>query len=127
MRVVVDTNIVFSALLNSNNRLARILLLPKNKIHFYSPYLLLQELEEHSAKLKKLASYSESEFKQATALITKKIRFINAELIPNHTYQKSIALTSVVDVDDTEFVALTEHIKGRLWSGDKKLAVGLIK
>lgn len=127
MKVVVDTNIVFSALLNTNNRLAKLLLLSKNKIHLYSPYLLFQELEEHSGKLKKLASYSEREFKQATTLITKKIRFINSALIPADIYQKSIALTSSVDIDDTEFVALTEHLKGRLWSGDKKLVSGLAK
>lgn len=31
----------------------------------------------------------------------------------------------IVDIDDSEFVALTEHIKGKLWSGDKQLIEGL--
>lgn len=30
-----------------------------------------------------------------------------------------------MDDDDTEFVALTDHIHGRLWSGDRELQKGL--
>jgi len=32
-----------------------------------------------------------------------------------------------VDIDDTEFVGLTEHVRGKFWSGDKELRNGLIK
>ncbi|MCF8372740.1 MAG: hypothetical protein K9H64_14040 [Bacteroidales bacterium] len=47
MRVVVDTNIAFNAILNSTSRIARILLQPKTKFNFFSTELLLQEIEEH--------------------------------------------------------------------------------
>ncbi|RDC64869.1 hypothetical protein AHMF7616_03491 [Adhaeribacter pallidiroseus] len=60
-------------------------------------------------------------------LITNRIRFINVKLIPKEIYQKAVNLTIDVDIDDTEFVALTEHIKAKLWSGDKELFQGLRK
>ena len=59
-------------------------------------------------------------------LITHKIRFINVNLIPEEIYNKSELLTHDIDEDDCEFVALTDHIRGKLWSGDKRLIKGLL-
>ncbi|MBE9460646.1 PIN domain-containing protein [Dyadobacter subterraneus] len=42
-------------------------------------------------------------------------------------YQKSEKLTHDIDIDDTEFIVLTEHAKAKLWSGDKELLTGLQK
>jgi len=36
MRAVVDTNIVFSAILNSNIKISKIILQPKSKLNLYS-------------------------------------------------------------------------------------------
>ena len=60
-------------------------------------------------------------------LITNKIRFINYNLIPIEIYNYAEELTRDIDIDDTEFVALTEHIKGKFWTGDKVLIKGLQK
>jgi predicted nucleic acid-binding protein len=60
-------------------------------------------------------------------LVVKNIRFINVQLISKEAYKIAAGLTKDVDIDDTEFVALTEHLKGRLWSGDKELQKGLQK
>jgi predicted nucleic acid-binding protein len=112
-------------MLNTNSQLARILLQPKTRLNFYSTERLLLEIEEHSKKLKNISGYSEPEFKRIFEIFTRKIRFINVQLIPKEIYLRSLSLTENVDVDDTEFVALTEHIKGKLWSGDKELRKGL--
>lgn len=127
MRIVVDTNIVFSAVLNSNSKIAQILLKPNSKLNFYSTEQLLSEIEEHKSKIKKLSGYSTIELGRITQLITSRIRFINPRLIPRTLYSRAEQLTHDVDIDDTEFIALTDHIKGKLWSGDKELQDGLVK
>lgn len=127
MRIVVDTNIVFSAMLNTNSRISTILLHPKKKHNFYATERLFLEIREHSEKLKHLSGYSNDEFERIFELCVRQIRFINIQLVPKQIYLNTLKLTQDVDIDDTEFVALTEHIKGKLWSGDKALIRGLRK
>jgi predicted nucleic acid-binding protein len=125
MRIVVDTNIAFSAILNTDSRIARIMMQSKSGLNFYSTDLLLLEIEEHKHKLKELAGYSDFDLHKTMKLITDKIRFIDARLIPASVLTDAQSLLESIDVDDTEFVALTTHISGKLWSGDKALLSGL--
>jgi predicted nucleic acid-binding protein len=84
MRIVVDTNIAFSAILNTNSNIARILLQPKSRLHFYSTDLLLEEINEHKEKIISIAEYSNEEFEITIRLITSKIKFIDLNLIPHN-------------------------------------------
>lgn len=127
MRVVVDTNIVFSAILNTNSKFSKIILHPKSKLNLYSTEQLEYEIAEHWTKLKKISKYSEIELHKASALIISKIKFISVQLIPRNLFIAIEKLTSDIDIDDTEFVALAEHIRGKLWTGDKELVKGLKK
>ncbi len=127
MRIVVDTNIVFSAVLNSNSKISQIILQPRTKLNFYATNQLLSELNAHKNKLKSLTNFSDAELDRVIQLINNKIRFINVALIPASAYKRAIALAADVDEDDIEFVALVEHLKGRFWSGDKELRIGLEK
>ena len=126
MRIVLDTNVVFSALLNTNGKLSRIILQPKSGLNFYTTNFLYDELKEHKRKLIKISGYTELQFERAFGIITNKIRVINFELIPQRDYLKAFDLVSDIDIDDIEFVALTEHVKGHLWTSDKILRKGLL-
>ncbi len=119
MKLVVDTNIEFSAILNTNSRIANVLLQPQTKVIFYSTSQLLVEIETHRDKLQDLAGYSDHELNAIVDFILGRIKFINVELIPKEIYDLAESLTYNVDIDDTEF------INGRFWSGDKKLIRGL--
>jgi predicted nucleic acid-binding protein len=54
-----------------------------------------------------------------------KIRFINEELIAQTIWLNSEGIVKDVDIDDVDFVALTKHLRGYLWTGDKELYNGL--
>jgi len=125
MRIVVDTNIVFSAIYNTNSRIGKIFLHPKSRLNFYSTDQLIDEINTHKGKLIKLTTYTEQELEKISTVITNRIRFINVRLIPQNIYEEAFNLTKDTDIDDTEFVALTEHLKGKFWSGDKKLLKSL--
>ena len=127
MRIVVDTNIAFSAILNTNSKISKIILQPRSSLNLYSTKQLLDEITEHWSKLKKISKFSDKQLHETVALITNKIKFINPELIPINLFKKAVNLTKDSDIDDTEFVALTEHIRGKLWTGDKELRKGLQK
>jgi predicted nucleic acid-binding protein len=121
MRIVVDTNIAFSAILNTNSKISKIILQPKSNLNFYSTDQLITELAEHWNKLKKISKYSEIDLHKTVNLITSKIHFINVGLIPKSLFHKSEKLTADIDIDDTEFVELAEHVRGKLWTGEKEL------
>jgi len=56
MRVVVDTNIVFSAILNTNSTIATVLIKPGKRVNFYSTEQLFSEIKDHKEKLKTLSN-----------------------------------------------------------------------
>ena len=82
MNIVVDTNIVFSAMLNTNGNLAKILLLSFEKLTFYSTTSLSEEIISNASKLKKISGYTQDEFFRLYSLLTKNINFISPSLIP---------------------------------------------
>lgn len=125
MKVVVDTNIVFSAILNTNQLIGRILLSPTQSVSFYSTDLLKEEIDNHKEKLRKVSGYSERELAEISRLVMNRIVFIDLQLIPSELLTQTEYLLHEIDPDDVEFVALTKHLSGKLWSGDIKLQKGL--
>ncbi|MEQ8535541.1 MAG: putative toxin-antitoxin system toxin component, PIN family [Imperialibacter sp.] len=121
MNLVVDTNIVFSAILNTNSRIANLLTMPDSGLILYAPTYLLSELVEHRQKLKKALKLSTNEILELTHLVTHRIHFVEEEQISSQNWITADQLTATVDSDDITFVALALELKCALWTGDKKL------
>lgn len=125
MKVIVDTNIIFSGLLNSNGTIGNLIFDSENVFEFYSCDYIRFEIEKHWDKLKRISKLSETELKESLFRLFTKIHFINEEQIIEKIWLKSEKLTAVIDIDDVDFVALTYYLKGVLWTGDKELYEGL--
>ncbi len=125
MKIVVDTNIVFSALINTQSQIADLLMNSLDVFDFYSCYLLHDEIQRHRSRLLTLSGMTEVQLNDAQFQIFASIQFISEEHFSYAIWQESIPLVRDVDMDDIAFVALTEYISGKLWTGDKQLIKGL--
>ena len=121
MKIIVDANIVFSAILNTNNRIAQILIYENPKFQFYSCDYLQTEILKHREKLLKLTNLSAEELLELEKFITKNITFINEHLLPEKLIEETQILLQNIDPFDVPFVALANHLDAKLWTGDKKL------
>jgi predicted nucleic acid-binding protein len=124
-KIVIDSNIVFSALLNINSRIGQILINGSKYYEFYSPEYIRYEIIEHQEKIKRIGKLTDNEFIESYELIIRNLSILNHTIIPKKFYKTALELCNSVDVDDTAFVAITYYLKGKLWTGDKKLINGL--
>jgi putative PIN family toxin of toxin-antitoxin system len=117
MIIVIDTNIMFSALLKENNKLRDIILSKEN--HIYAPSKMLDELLSHFDKVLKYTKIDKTKFFSFYFELIKDIDFIDDNIIPNEIYQTAYHLCCEYDEDDTPFVALALYLDAKLFTGDK--------
>ncbi|MEI6679754.1 MAG: PIN domain-containing protein [Mariniphaga sp.] len=123
--VVIDTNLVFSALIPKASQIRDILF--ESNMNFYSPNILITEIYKHKDKLLKNSKLTESEFYLYFNGIIERIKFIPTDFIGLKSRQIAYDLCHDVDIKDTPFVALSIDFAIPLWTGDKKLKDGLMK
>ena len=125
MRIIVDTNIVFSALLNSNSRIGRLLLDSRDKFRFYSCKYLQKEIHRHLGKIRHYSGLSNDDLSELIALVESRIFFLDEDLLPATVIIEAKEYVKDVDFDDFAFVAVAINLDAWLWTGDKKLSTGL--
>ena len=86
MKIVVDTNIIFSALLSSDNTIGNLLFNSDKHFEFYTCTYLRFEIHKHWERLKKLSKLSEEELQISYNQVLLKLKFINEEIIPVETW-----------------------------------------
>jgi predicted nucleic acid-binding protein len=123
-KIIVDTNIIFSALLKRQSVFTALLLESEHK--FYVPELVIIELFKHKDKILKLSQIPEEDLLRFYHVILRRINIYKEDLIQIDNLKQAYNLCFDIDVNDTIYIALTLELRGKLWTGDKKLKTGLI-
>lgn len=121
--IIVDTNILFSALLRENSRFSELLL--TSEYAFFVCELVFVELFKRKEKIIQLSHLTEEEIIQIYYILLKRLHLYKEDLISLEYRRLAYELCQGVDVSDTPHVALMLQLDGLLWTGDKKLKLGL--
>ena len=127
MKVIIDTNIIFSSLLKTHTTFGQIIFNSEGIFEFYCPHYLRTEIRKHWDRIKRISKLTDQQLEESYDSLLTKIIFINEEIIPQKIWEDSEKFTEGIDLNDTDFVALTKHLKGKLWTGDLELRNGLKK
>jgi predicted nucleic acid-binding protein len=127
MKIVVDSNIVFSAILNTKSKIGQLIINGSKYFEFYTVGLLKDEIIERKDKILILAGLSQDQFNKTLQVIISRIKFVDDILLTDKDINKAIDLVSGIDDDDALFIALNNHLLANLWTGDKRLINGLKK
>ena len=122
MILIVDSNILFSACISPNGKIAEILFNPIPRIERISCYYALAELFKHQPKIVKCCKLPSDKVSMLYYGIIKQVDFINENIVERRFWLEADKLTAGVDGDDVAFVALALQKQGWLWTGDKPLA-----
>ncbi|GAB3932700.1 PIN domain-containing protein [Larkinella terrae] len=125
MIVIVDANILFSALISANGKIARLLTDPTLSIRRVSCHYAVVELFKHQPKIVKYAKKPLEEVIDDLSTLINNLKLYNETLIELQHWQEAARLTANVDHFDVSYVALTLQTDGWLWTGDKKLTTHL--
>ena len=115
MELVIDANILFSALIKEGY-IRRLILLGDHS--FFVPEFILEEMDKYKGMILEKADITEEELKEVLDLI---IENANIEIIPKEDFKDYIKAAKGIshDIKDIEYLALALKLKCPIWSNDK--------
>lgn len=123
--IVVDTNILFSALLREPSRFVELLF--QSEFDFYICEYVIIELFKHKDRLVKQSKLSEDDVLRLLYRVLKRLHIYPERLIAPEFISEAERLCESVDANDSVHIALTLALGGELWTGDRKLVDGLTR
>lgn len=118
MKVVIDANILFSALIKDS--ITRKLILEYDEQFIFPSYVFI-EMEKHKDEILKKSKMSKKDFNELLRLLLQKIMIVPDEVLLHHQ-KEAYELIKDIDPDDELFIACAlSQSTSILWSNDKRL------
>jgi predicted nucleic acid-binding protein len=127
MNIVVDANIIFSGILNSNGKIGDLLINSGKIFTFIAPEYLRMEIYRHYNKLMQIFKLSMEQLLEAEYQLYQFITFLSEEQIETQYWQSADKFVSDIDPKDIAYIAFSQQFDCKLWSGDKQLHRGLLQ
>ena len=125
MKIVIDTNILISALIKPDGKIFDLLEnLSLNHELYLSDFSLI-ELSNHRNRIIKSSKLTAQEFEYSREILLKTFVTLPAEYIPIPVLVQAFNLVKEIDQNDTVFIATAIFLDASLWTGDKVLYRGL--
>ena len=121
MKLVVDTNILMSALMSPSGRVADGDINHLVEAELFCPHFLVVELFDKKERILRYTKLPTADVSELYYQLLKRITFISEDLISNETLKAAYDLVLGIDLKDLPFVALALHINAPLWTGDRAL------
>lgn len=121
MKIVVDSNIIFSALISGKEIYLDIF--KKNDV--YMPDIVFPELNKYESHLIRKTKLGQNEFKIFVQMLFEEVVVIPKFAISVENWQNAYILCKNVDEKDTPFIALSLELEIPLWTNDKALCEGI--
>lgn len=123
MTLVIDANILFSALMDPTTAATK--LITDRRALMYVPQFCTVELFKYKERILKYAKIPETELYDVLEVLLKALRIIDQDDIADKHRLAAARLCDGIDPKDTEYVAAALALNATLWTGDKKLITGL--
>ncbi len=92
MNIIVDANIIFSGILNTDGKIGDLLINSKAQLKFIAPDFLRREIKHHYPKLMKISKLSLEQVQEAEFQIYKDLTFISEEQIKLSAWKEAEAI-----------------------------------
>jgi len=123
--IVVDTNIIISALISDSRKIRRNL--AEKDLIFISPKFVVVELFKHAPKIQKATKLTTDYVLELLSSIVNQVKFYEEDLISVGNWIEAFRLCRETDEKDIPYVALALEFEAKLWTNDKVLRSGLTK
>ena len=127
MNIIVDANIVFSGILNTNGKIGNLLINSHGLFTFIAPDFLRIEIRKHHPKLIKISGLTKVQIEEAEFRVCRQINFISEEQIKPANWIAAEKLVIDIDPKDVHYIAYSKQFRCKIWSGDRALTLGLAK